>query len=985
MVVAIDEPQDTDRVLEDAAPFEKEVVFLANESMTRLTVRTVDDEMTESNKTVTAVVLPLPPDSSVSPGDDEYYNASLTPASVLVLDDETTQMTITAVGTVGSSGLVEVAEGEEIVFELTRTGDLTSPLTARVEILGVGVVNIEERFIVFSAGVSTTQPAVRTFLDDDFRPHTTVTATVLPAAVAEGESGYYVVRSPASVLLLDDDIPRIRIRGSTTQVSITEGEAGVWPIILEADERPHLQRFQAILFLMARYDENASAGDIVVNLGGSSPLSDTRLGYASSIVGSNFKQVEGVWQWSLSDVDFTAGEDEQMEGDETLFLDLLPVSDPRFSIVDSLGRRDVDGEEVFPDAIITIVDNDFVTIAPAPDEHPDNPEVDEGEEIVFELTRPGDTASSLTVTVQIDEPQDANRVLDDTAPFTKTVVFSANEPTAQLTVRTADDAITKPDTTVTAVVLPLPSASLVSPGDDEYYNAASTPASVVVFDDETMRVSITAVGAVGDSLLVEVDEDDEIVFELTRTGDPSTELVVLVDIFDDGEVLADDEGSRVVMFPAGVSTTQLAVPTFSDLEFEPHTTVTATVVGNPLNVAEGDPGYYAPGSPRSASVLVRDDDIPEMQMYVATTQVRISEGGPGRRAFHVIFEADERPHNDLDETFALLAYDILLEKESVSAASADDASLKDGDVSVSLFTTSNIRLKISGSAFNPVGSRLQWRLAVGFFSQFSRFRLIAEEDEQMEGDETLLIDVLSGSRDPRISLINSLPEVEIASGTKVFPEAIITIVDNDFVTIALDPDEHPDNPEVAEGEEIVFELTRPGDLTSELTVTVAIDEPQDTDRVLEDTAPFEKTVMFRAGEPTAQLTVPTVDDTIVESNTTVTAVVLPLPPDSSVSPGDDEYYNASPTPASVLVLADETMLVSITAVGTVGSSGLVEVLEGDEIVFELTRAGDPAMELTVTVAIAGTVKMPIAYLMRVSSSRRLVCLRYFRRACQRCN
>ena len=80
----------------------------------------------------------------------------------------------------------------------------------------------------------------------------------------------------------------------------------------------------------------------------------------------------------------------------------------------------------------------------------------------------------------------------------------------------------------------------------------------------------------------------------------------------------------------------------------------------------------------------------------------------------------------------------------------------------------------------------------------------------MEGDETLVPDFTTPN-DDRIRLVNSFDIAGVGPGGRsIIGEAIITIVDNDFVTIALDPDEHPDNPEVAEGEEIVFALTRPG-------------------------------------------------------------------------------------------------------------------------------------------------------------------------------
>ena len=584
------------------------------------------------------------------------------------------------------------------------------------------------------------------------------------------------------------------------------------------------------------------------------------------IPGSDFTRVDGRWRlnYQLSN-DFgrlrlIAEDDDQMEGDETLVLDLKRSFDTRISIISSLSAVRLDnGERTIPDTIITIVDNDFVTIALDPDEHPDNLEVAEGEELVFALTRPGDPTTELTVTVQIDEPQDADRVLEETAPFTKTVMFPTGKSTAQLTVPTVDDAIVGSNTTVTAMVVFSPDYSAL-PGDDEYYNASSRPASVLVRNDDTTLVTITAVGAVGLSGLVEVVEDDDVVFELTRTGDPASELTVTVAIDepqDADRVLVDTAPfEKTVVFPAGVSTTQLTVPTFSDLEFEEDTRVTATVL--PAEVTEEESGYYAAGSPGLASVLVLDDDIQEMRVYAETTQVRINEEDGKAYAWSVIFEADERPHNrTLD--FILFVADYLLEKKSVSAASADDvAFLLPGGSSVDDEIPASIPEKgfrgINGEAFSRqvmVDGGLQWRAS----DQEGGHQFIVKDDDQMEGDETLLVDFYQDNdTDPRISIISSLPARNIKGGGVTTPDMIITIVDNDFVTIAAN------NPEVDEGEEIVFALTRPGDTASSLTVTVQIDEPQDANSVFGITAPFEKTVMFPANESTTQLTVRTVDD-----------------------------------------------------------------------------------------------------------------------------
>ncbi len=342
--VEIDEPQDANRVLEDTVPLTPStlpVVFPVGESTRQLRVPTVNDDAYEPHTAVTAVV--SPPDTLL--GEPGYYAVgSPGSASVLVRNDDTTMVTITAVGAVGDSSLVEVIEGDQIVFELTHTGDPDSELTVTVAIDEPQDANLvlEDtvspiQTVVFPAGQSTVQLVENTNADNEFEEHTTVTATVLLAAVAEGEPGHYAVGSPglASVLVRDDDIPEIRFYTATTQVSITEGEAGVLPIIFEADERPHLRGIEARLFLIAIFYKGASAGDIAVNLMGDPVNEGGLFPFPGAISGSNFKQVEGVWQWSLSVVNFTAGEDEQMEGDETLVLDFTTPSDARIRLVNS--------------------------------------------------------------------------------------------------------------------------------------------------------------------------------------------------------------------------------------------------------------------------------------------------------------------------------------------------------------------------------------------------------------------------------------------------------------------------------------------------------------------------------------------------------------------------------------------------------------------------------------------------------------------------
>ena len=928
VTVAIGEPQDANRVLEDTAPFEKEVMFLAGDSMTQLTVRTANDATVEPDTTVTAVV--LPPDPSIAPPtgleSGEYYNAASTPASLLVFDDDTTIVTITAVGAVGDSRLVEVDEGEEIVFELTRAGNLASSLTLMVS------VEIDEpqdanrvledtassiKTVVFPVGESTTQLTVPTVDDDAYQQPTTVTVVVLPPDTVLGEPGHYEVGSPgsASVRVLDDGFPAMRIYTASTQTRLDEGH-GVYQagIVMDAEAPPPSDRG----FFISFSTRSGGAGI---------PEDSPRLTISFNPGHSGFKLLEdGVYR-KVVYIPVTINDDDLMEGDERLGLLIeMGLVFPSEIVIDTPGNEGFDFSMGSVHEVITIVDNDFVTIAP------DKLGVAEGTTINFVLTRPGgDLTSSLTVTVQIEEPQDANRVLEDTAPFTQEAVFLAGDSTALLTVPTVDDAMAEPDTTVTAVVLP-PDPSILPPTgleSGEYYNAASTPASVVVLDDDTALVTITAVGAVGPSGLVEVIEGRELVFELTRTeGNLSSPLTAVVGIDEaGGDILADSvRSTEAVMFLPDMPTAQLAVPTVNDEDFEPHTTVTAVVV--PPGTVLGEPGHYAVGSPGSTSVLVRDNDVPGINVYAASTQVSVSEGSSFR--LRVIAEtlSDERPRSFDDRDGRLLSFGLAYFSESRSAQFLED------------FEPVNEVVEIFFSEFQRV-SRIGDEGVTFFYRQVVEFpALVTIDDDLMEGEESLLLKMERSA--------NLHPQIRILSpGNRV----TLTIEDNDFVTIATDPGiriaADPDTTlgVVAKGTSINFVLTRPaGDLAPELPVTVI------TETEVGGTTPstFTQTVVFPEGTATAQLTVPTAND---EGMSTVTAVVIP--PDPPETPPErtssGKYYNAASTPASVLVLDDDTALVTITA--GVGDSLLVKVTEGDEIVFELTRTGDLASSLTVGVAI----------------------------------
>ena len=104
----------------------------------------------------------------------------------------------------------------------------------------------------------------------------------------------------------------------------------------------------------------------------------------------------------------------------------------------------------------------------------------------------------------------------------------------------------------------------------------------------------------------EVDEGEDAVFRLTRTGRLEAALTVGVAVTQEGGVIATAGGyraPRTVRFEAGEATATLAVRTEDDTEDEPDGAVIVTLEAGP---------EYALGGAKTATVTVLDDDEPEV-------------------------------------------------------------------------------------------------------------------------------------------------------------------------------------------------------------------------------------------------------------------------------------------------------------------------------------------------------------------------------------
>ena len=143
-----------------------------------------------------------------------------------------------------------------------------------------------------------------------------------------------------------------------------------------------------------------------------------------------------------------------------------------------------------------------------------------------------------------------------------------------------------------------------------------------------------------------------------------------------------------------------------------------------------------------------------------------------------------------------------------------------------------------------------------------------------------------------------------------------------------------------EGEDILFLLTRStrrGEENSTPSLEVAVSVTENG-AMISGTPPTG--VTFAAGSTSATLTVSTVDDEVVESNSTIRARL-------TSSAGD--LYRLEPYPSSILTVADDDHATIQARLGDAPDFG---VIEGDDVLFDLSRQeGDVTQALVLDVKV----------------------------------
>ena len=226
--------------------------------------------------------------------------------------------------------------------------------------------------------------------------------------------------------------------------------------------------------------------------------------------------------------------------------------------------------------------------------------VTEGGDAVFTLTASPAPAADLTVSVTVATDGDWG-----VTAGTQTVTIPTTG-SATLTLATTDDAADEPDGSVTATVQ----------AGSGYTVGASASGTVAVRDDDLPPPVVTIAAKAGS-----VTEGGDAVFTLTADRAPDADLTVTLAVSETGEgdhVAAADEGPAAVTIPKDATEAVFTLATVNDDADEPDGSAVVTV--------EAGAGY-AVGDPASASVAVKDDDVPSTVPALWVADSTAKEGG----------------------------------------------------------------------------------------------------------------------------------------------------------------------------------------------------------------------------------------------------------------------------------------------------------------------------------------------------------------------
>ena len=484
----------------------------------------------------------------------------------------------------------EVAEGNVVEFLVSRNTAVSEPLDVGVEVSESGsqvpAASLGSRTVTIPGGATTSTTTVSTHPEDDiWEPHSTVAATVNTADAFEIQPG----AGTASTLVKDNDFPEATAVIDVVPNPVSEGAtiSATLTVTTKVEEEP--QGPGGTLTLDASED-TAQASDY------------GRFGRTSFSVEPDHFELADVNGSPKYQASYTAAvaitDDADSELDESLHIIVTKADAPRIELPATATTT------------VVIAANDSST-----------------DPTLSQLTvNPGSLSpafSSTTTRYSADLGYGIERVT------ISPVVNSDNADVEFLDGSNNDlpDASTSDDGHQLDLEVGETTVKVRVTAED----SVTTMTYTVVFVRQKPEVSIL-------SRNPEVIEGTSLVFVITRDAEVSQGLTVRVEISETEAMVGSiEEGSRTVAIPANsTSITFTASTEHDDEDWEPHSTVTATISASST--------YSIKQEAARAEARVNDNDFPEASAALTISPSEVSEGAIPKLSITVTTTHDQEPH-----------------------------------------------------------------------------------------------------------------------------------------------------------------------------------------------------------------------------------------------------------------------------------------------------------------------------------------------------
>ena len=851
-----------------------------------LMVPTTDDELDEADGSVTVRILE----------NRAYYTIGVNGSATVTISDND----LPTVSLEHANNPRSYVEGGNVTFTLTRDGSLNDyELTIDVEVEEDGkfISGAPPTTVTFAENQSTASLVVPTVDDTDDEPDGSITAKLI-----EG-TGYTI--NPANTqrrtTVTDNDLP---------EVSLSEVDPEINRI-----ERLKILEGNPVTFELKR------VGDLEVELE----------------IHLNLTQLDGTEE-TLSKT-FAANYDTALVTVETQENDVIEethrsvtltiTADDAYTIRSGHSTRTV-----------LVPDDDMQVFLRRADINLDSVVEGHSTRYNLELSRNGDV--SLPLRVDLSTHSD-----DRTVRPTGFRTIPAGQTSTEVAVSMLDDDVHEPDGTVTVKVEGLNdrnpdrehdlgdphSVSFFVRDDDGPPGVTVSPQALTVFEGESNTYTLVLASEPSASVTIDVAVSDgtdvsaspeSLTFTTSNWHEAQT---VTVSADEDDDAIADASVTLTHTVSGGdyqgVSTGDVTV-TITEND-EPGVTISPQA----LTVLEGMSGTYtvALSTQPSASVTI-DVEVPSgTDVSVSPASLTFTTSN-WREAQTVTVSADEDDDAMAD---ALVTLTHTVSGGDYQGVSADDVTVTIIEDEIPTLTIENRRVgEADGTMVFEVAISMPSSNVVTVDYTTSNGTAIAGEDYTTRtgmlafpagttAAQTFSVqitdDMVVEEEETFTVMLSNVQNAELAGGGTTL-SATGTIVDDDLPAITVSAV----SSEITEGETAVFELTRSGDMSQALSVTIRVAE---TERMLSGSEKGTREVEFAAMSATVEISIPTRDDITIEPPSVVSVTILSgngyrvgTPNSASISVIDNDLRMHYSWTESELTVAEGDGFVTVTVTAT---------------------------------------------------------------------